>query len=50
MRLSTEFESWGLLVYYVSIWLIGVDSFKLKLSAISFRESVYLEQWEYKGS
>ena len=46
IRSSTEFIFRELLAYWVRTYSIGVESSKLKLSAISLRESTYVE---YKG-
>jgi len=46
----TEFESWGLLVYYVGTGLVGMDHSRLKLLVISRRVSVYNEWYKYDRS
>jgi len=43
MRLSTKFKSQRLLVYHMRTWLTGVDSSRLKLLAIFFKESMWFK-------
>ena len=50
IRLITELDSLGLSIYWVKTWIIDIDSFKSKASAISIRMSVYTEWWGYDGS
>ena len=40
----TEFESFILLEYLVGAWLVGIDKYKLKESAI-IRRSSLIEEW-----
>ena len=50
IRLMTEFESFALLEYLVGTWLMEINKFKLKESAIIRRSSLMDEWWEKEGS